>query len=149
MHLMKEIFFTFRLFLFRVDTYDSKPYWFSNYTEIYARLVAKNYSDLVIGELTSLQIAFFSGCSMPVATSKYCCGNSYIHKWSCGPQIQNRVGIKKRWFVMRGKSMNRDKNTWSKDKDRQQMWRWVWKSNSGHIGRALLENILGNIWGNK
>ena len=79
MHLIKEIFFTFRLFLFRVDTYDSKPYWFSNYTEFYVRLVAKNYSDVVIGEF-SLQIAFFSGCSMPVVTSKYCCGNSYIHK---------------------------------------------------------------------
>ena len=34
----------------RVDTYDSKPYWFSNYTDIYVRIVVNNYSDMIIGE---------------------------------------------------------------------------------------------------
>ena len=38
----------FSLF-FSIDTFSSKPYWFNNYTEIYVRLVAKNYSDVVIG----------------------------------------------------------------------------------------------------
>ena len=34
---------------FSIDTFSSKPYWFNNYTGIYERLVAKNYSDVVIG----------------------------------------------------------------------------------------------------
>lgn len=33
-----------------IDTFSSKPYWFNNYTAIYVRLVAKNYSDVVIGQ---------------------------------------------------------------------------------------------------
>lgn len=33
-----------------VDTYDSKPFWFSNYTDIYARIVVNNYSDTIIGQ---------------------------------------------------------------------------------------------------
>ena len=39
----------FFLFFISIDTFSSKPYWFNNYTEIYVRLVAKNYSDVVIG----------------------------------------------------------------------------------------------------
>lgn len=44
----------FSLSFFSIDTFDSKPYWFNNYTEIYVRLVAKNYSDVVIGMYCSL-----------------------------------------------------------------------------------------------
>lgn len=40
--------------IFSIDTFSSKPYWFNNYTDIYVRLVAKNYSDVVIGMSCSL-----------------------------------------------------------------------------------------------
>lgn len=34
----------------RIDTYDGKSYWFSNYTNTYVSLVAKKYSYLVTGK---------------------------------------------------------------------------------------------------
>ncbi|XP_068676058.1 sphingomyelinase phosphodiesterase D-like isoform X2 [Montipora foliosa] len=33
-----------------VDSYSSNPFWFSNYTDDFVRIVAQNYSDLVIGQ---------------------------------------------------------------------------------------------------
>ena len=36
--------------VFRVDSYSSNPFWFSNYTDDFVRIVVQNYSDLVIGE---------------------------------------------------------------------------------------------------
>ena len=34
----------------RIDTYDGKSYWFSNYTNTYVSLLAKKYSYLVTGK---------------------------------------------------------------------------------------------------
>lgn len=33
-----------------VDTYSEKAYWFSNYTDVYVTIVARNYSNLIIGQ---------------------------------------------------------------------------------------------------
>ena len=57
-----------------MDSYDSKPYWFRNYTDIFVTLVAKNYSDLVIGKLALFMVLFLDleACVNMLSRQKVC-----------------------------------------------------------------------------